>query len=649
MKKSDIHILIIEDDASMREVLTEAVKRKGYRAIAIAKPDEAESLVKLKPIHGLIVDVMLPGRNGVDLVAKLKENLIEGAAIIFISGIYKDKSFALESMKKVDALDYMVKPFPIDQLMQKLDEKVSEYLEAPKVDLHSLLSSPFASHRDRRKALDHVEELCGYDLPFVFCILLDSGDSGYLNLVDENQNIYGVTIAKGTISKFDSESTILLTKKILLQHGFVTEADLSETKSKSVGADLVKSLVDEGLMSPHAVGIIKSETIVQEIMKLITSTKLKINFVPDRKIKADPTGVDAASFLRPLHDIIEKHVPLDWLKSFYQMWSGHPIRLGPQFSDHHQFVSMPILKRVEGVIEFFKKESTMEEIISASSQYNENDFYKALHFLMLRRILVFEEAKRVKNIDEHVARLKVIYNEIKNKNPVDIFKYFGLTNTLKATEVARVYKEFAKSHHPDTLPSSVSAEIRALNHELFAKVTSAYEILSDDTKKEKYFNEIKQQEAELQIKSDEYVSSAAQLLSRGKYIDALSLLQQANQLYESERSLLHYWWAKLKVNPKMPPEEVDKIASRMKDVSQGMRKSSVWIFVGALLKKYYGDVAGAEADLNRVIALDEGFMDARRELTLLSGKKPIKLNAENILTGDLSAVFKGILNRKKGA
>ena len=41
------NILIIEDDKSMRDALTEAVKRKGYRAIAVGKPEEAASIVKI--------------------------------------------------------------------------------------------------------------------------------------------------------------------------------------------------------------------------------------------------------------------------------------------------------------------------------------------------------------------------------------------------------------------------------------------------------------------------------------------------------------------------------------------------------------------------------------------------------------------------
>jgi hypothetical protein len=178
----------------------------------------------------------------VDLVIRLKENLVENATIIFISGIYKDRGFAQEAIKKTEALEYFSKPFNIEEVIGLLEKKLNEFVEAPKVDLHSLLATPFASQRERRKALDHVEELLGYDLPFVFCILMDAESSGHLNIVDTEQNIYGVTFAKGGIAKFDTEATVMFTRKMLVQHGFITEQDLAEVKTKATGVDLAKTL-----------------------------------------------------------------------------------------------------------------------------------------------------------------------------------------------------------------------------------------------------------------------------------------------------------------------------------------------------------------------------------------------------------------------
>ena len=164
MQKSDVNVLIVEDDNTQRDSLEAAVKKFGYRPIVAKKPEEAESIARIKPIHGAIVDCMLPGKSGVDLVETLKDNMIEGAPVILISGIYRDKAFQTDAVRRTDAIKFYPKPFEIKELMGELDKKLTSFFEAPKVDLHGLLAAPMASQRERRKALDHVEEMYGLSL-----------------------------------------------------------------------------------------------------------------------------------------------------------------------------------------------------------------------------------------------------------------------------------------------------------------------------------------------------------------------------------------------------------------------------------------------------------------------------------------------------
>ncbi len=641
MKKTEMNVLIVEDEATLRNALTEAVKRKGFRAVPVAKPDEALSIAKIKPIHALIVDVMLPGRNGVDLVMALKENLMDGAAIVFISGIYRDKQFSAEAIRKTGALDYLAKPFNNEDLLKIIDKQLNQFVEAPKVDLHSLLSSPFASDRERRKALDYVDELQGYDLPFVFCILMDAGASGHLNIVDHDQNIYGVTMCKGAFSRVDAEASALQTKKLLIQNGFITELELSELQPTNNGSDLVKALVEQGLMSPHVPALIKAQTITAELNKLVVGKSLNINFAPDRKLVEEPDNVDGPTFLPQLHEMIDRLLPLDWLKKFYAGWAGHPLRVGPQFGDFHQYAAMQIMKRVPGLEAQIKLQPTIDEILSANP-YKEYDFYKALHLLMLKRLVVFEEARRAKNIDEHINRLKSMHAALKGKDPIQVYQYFGLSDNPKPQDVARIYKEFAKSNHPDTLPQSVSADVKVMNTELFSIVTAGYETLSNEEKKQQYLNSRKQEEAERQIKSDELVTAAAQSLSRGRYSEALPFLQAAEKLYSSERSRLHLYWAKFKIEGQMNDDLAKTVDRDIKAMAAGTRKTPLWVFVSGLIKRFVRDYAGATDQFQKVLQEDGSFMDARRELAFVKSKT----QKIDILNGDISAVIKDVFKKK---
>lgn len=646
MQKSDINVLIVEDDASQRESLVAAVKKLGYKVVGVKKPEEAESIARLKSIHGLIVDCMLPGKSGVDLVASLKANIVDDAAVIFISGIYRDKTFQQEAVRKSDALQFYQKPFNIDEVMKTLDGHLTKFVEAPKVDLHALLAAPMASQRDRRKALDHVEEMYGYDLPFVFCILMESESSGYLNIIDDKQNIYGVTFAKGCISKVDSENTVIQTRKILIRHGFITEQELSELTDKKA-PDLVKALVDEGLISPHVKGLIKSEQIMADLDRLVSGERLDINFVQDRKIKPDAEDLDMSSFLPQLQEMISKKIPVDYLKTFYKTWLGHPIRLGPNYQEQIQVLSLPVITKVAGLLEAIKKEPTLDDLF-ADTRFKSDDLYRALHLMAIRRILVFDETKRVKNLDEHVNRLKMIFGEINGKGPIEVFKFFGLGDNPKAKEVSQVYKEFAKSNHPDTLPQAISDDVRKLNHNLFSMVSDAHDILTDPKKKEDYFNKVKQGEAENQLKSEELLAEAYSNLSRGQFSSAVTIIQRALKLYDSEKARLYEKWA-LANSDALNAEAAKAEVEVLRKMSVQTRRSSLYAFVSGVLRRKMGANEEAKRDFEKALQIDSNFKDARRELASLKGATPQKVSVNDMLTGDITQVFSRVFKKKKGA
>src|SRR4051794_26838143 len=106
MKKSEISILIVEDDATGRAVLSEAIKRFGYKASAVGKPDDALSLLKIKPFHAAIVDVLLPKRNGIELVKELRNLQFGKGPVILTSGIFRDKTFMDDAIARTQAVQY---------------------------------------------------------------------------------------------------------------------------------------------------------------------------------------------------------------------------------------------------------------------------------------------------------------------------------------------------------------------------------------------------------------------------------------------------------------------------------------------------------------------------------------------------------------
>ena len=110
-------ILIVDDDGSMRHMLSLILKREGYEIQAVGKGSEALNLVASESFDFILSDVVMPGMGGLELLQALKEKKVE-ATVIMMSA-YGNLGTAVEAMKR-GAYDYISKPFRPDEVLLAL-------------------------------------------------------------------------------------------------------------------------------------------------------------------------------------------------------------------------------------------------------------------------------------------------------------------------------------------------------------------------------------------------------------------------------------------------------------------------------------------------------------------------------------------------
>lgn len=108
------HILIVEDDVMIGDLLQKILQREGYRVIW--KTDGADVLSVIQKVDLVIMDVMLPGGDGYQISAKIKE-LGMGIPVIFLSA-RNDMDSKLQGLQIGE--DYMVKPFDPRELLLRM-------------------------------------------------------------------------------------------------------------------------------------------------------------------------------------------------------------------------------------------------------------------------------------------------------------------------------------------------------------------------------------------------------------------------------------------------------------------------------------------------------------------------------------------------
>jgi two-component system OmpR family response regulator len=110
------HILVVDDARDIREPLLRYLQKNGYRALAAGDAAAARRLMKAHAFDLLILDIMMPGEDGLSLLRHVREQ--SDTPVIFLSarGEDVDRIVGLE----LGADDYLVKPFNPRELLARI-------------------------------------------------------------------------------------------------------------------------------------------------------------------------------------------------------------------------------------------------------------------------------------------------------------------------------------------------------------------------------------------------------------------------------------------------------------------------------------------------------------------------------------------------
>lgn len=112
------YILIVEDDNDISAMLQELLQQNGYDTSQAYSGTEALFYIEKELPTALILDLMLPGMSGEDLLVKIKQEHPEVAVIISSA---KENTKTRIELLRAGADDYIVKPYDVDELLARLE------------------------------------------------------------------------------------------------------------------------------------------------------------------------------------------------------------------------------------------------------------------------------------------------------------------------------------------------------------------------------------------------------------------------------------------------------------------------------------------------------------------------------------------------
>lgn len=127
---TDPHIIVVDDHADIRDPLTRYLGKNGFRASSAASADKLREMMKAAAPDLIVLDVMMPGEDGLSLCRHLRETTEIPVILLTAMAEETDRIVGLE----VGADDYVTKPFNPRELLARIKAVLRRTRAVPKRD-----------------------------------------------------------------------------------------------------------------------------------------------------------------------------------------------------------------------------------------------------------------------------------------------------------------------------------------------------------------------------------------------------------------------------------------------------------------------------------------------------------------------------------
>ncbi|GAA4926931.1 response regulator transcription factor [Mucilaginibacter defluvii] len=127
----EIKIALVEDDENLRFLVAERLESEGYKVLEAGNGEDAEQMIIAEQPDIVLLDWMLPGKQGSDVCSSIREKGFDKLVIMMTA--------KAQDVDKIEAYnfgvsDYITKPFNMDVLIAMIDNKIKFSLNSDKAE-----------------------------------------------------------------------------------------------------------------------------------------------------------------------------------------------------------------------------------------------------------------------------------------------------------------------------------------------------------------------------------------------------------------------------------------------------------------------------------------------------------------------------------
>jgi two-component system alkaline phosphatase synthesis response regulator PhoP len=130
----EIKIALVEDDENLRFLVAERLGSEGYKVLEATNGDDAETMILAEQPDIVLLDWMLPGKQGAEVCTNLRAKGYEGAVIMTTA---KQQDIDKITAYGFGVSDYVTKPFNMDVVVALIENKIKFALNSGKSETYA--------------------------------------------------------------------------------------------------------------------------------------------------------------------------------------------------------------------------------------------------------------------------------------------------------------------------------------------------------------------------------------------------------------------------------------------------------------------------------------------------------------------------------
>jgi len=694
------HILLADDESGIREPWGDMLVQQGFKVVLAADGDEAFAQFESheEPFDLLIVDALMPGRDGFKLVQDIrKHSKGRTVPIMMVSGVYRAAQHANRAYSDFGVQVYLDKPITPEKLLSTarklmgISSKASDSgLRGDKSGASDKYGPLFAMNPQDAPAMG---KLSSVPLPVILFKLFRIKATGELSLQNGNER-KSILFEKGKIITATSNIAEEYLGETLARVGRITQEqnqaslEISEKTSQRQGDILLK----QGWLHSHELPRYLRMQTEERLLRAFMWTDADYAFRPMKALPGQNVVIERNT-LTAIKDGIMMNTPVEWLEDeFYRSYGGHYIgyvqgsepllkmvffnRKQLSYLCHGIDYSLTLNQAMEsadvpadeatrllyawislGLAKLVPADAkTPKPAPQSFSQGNGgNQQSSSTEATMVQQtsrpqdIHIAPEVVSSLNDEqkEFLDKMLQFYRKVQDKN---YFEILGVHEDADDKEIKSNYFKLARMFHPDSLPHREIPIVQQLGDKVFSIITKAHGTISNEKLREEYIKVLSGDsddatEIAMDILNAEQKFLEAQgEIKRRNWKKTLELINEALRLHSDEGEFVATKvWAQFHIDggAENSPAMIQAIIDMRRAAEKAPKADQIQFYLGELYK-LSGKLVEAYKAFSKAFELNPHHNAARSEIRALQIKLS-ELNGKK----DSKGVLGGLLGKMK--